>query len=579
MTSIAPLEAAQAAPAPPVVPVAPVLEPPAAAVPAALACPTTGGRMNAERRVVVLGTTLTPRDVADVAIGHAVVAVDRAAVHARLARARAVVQATLDAGVPTYGLNRGLGPLRDSEIPPEMIGDFQRYVIVSHAAAIGEPLSRIEGRAALLARLNTLAAGASGASVGLFDGLLALLHNDVVPAIPDQGSVGAGDLSQLAAIGLVLLGEGRAWLPGDDRIASGAEALAVAGLSPLRLAAKDSLALVGSNAISVATAALTQRRATLIAERADLVAALTVEALGANLSPFDRAALAARPHAGQQASGARIRAAVAGGDLARGRRGATSVQDAVSLRTVPQVHGALLDQLDQLEQLLNVELNCAPDNPFLDLERGSFVSNGNFSITNLAIGFDALRIALAHQALLAERRVALLVRQLRQGLPLASQVRAVSDATGYVTPVILAQTASALVARAKHLASPISLTGTTVGDGVEDHSSMAYPSVRATEQVLDVVEQLLAVEALLAATVISVHEGRPIVLGAPVERLRAAIIEVTGRTQVTAEVIDWVIEALRRERRGDDLAEMRAPRVRPSVANHDQEVARHDQLH
>lgn len=551
-----------------------------AEVPAGLACPTTGGRMGQARRVVEVGSTLTPRDIADVAIGHASVSVDRAVIGARLTRARDLVEDALVAGVPTYGLNRGLGPLRNSEIPAELIGEFQRYVIVSHAAAIGAPLSRIEGRAALLARLNTLASGASGASVTLFDGLLALLDHDVIPVIPDQGSVGAGDLSQLAAIGQVLLGIGRAWLPGRDQMATGADALAAAGLQPLCLEAKDSLALVGSNALSVATAALTQRRATLIAERADLVAALTLEALGANLTPFDAAALAARPHTGQQDSGRRIRAAVAGGDLAEGRRQVTSVQDAVSLRTVPQVHGALLDQLEQLERMLVVELNCAPDNPFLDVDRGIFISNGNFSITNVAIGFDALRIGLAHLAKLAERRVSLLVHQLRQGTSLADQVQAVTAATGYITPVILAQTASALVAQVRHAAAPISLTGTTVGDGVEDHSSMAYPSVRVTEQVLDVVEQLLAVEALLAATVISVHQGRePAVLGAPVERLRAAIIEVTGRTQVTAEVIEWVVEALRRERRGDDLAEMRKPAVPPPVANHDQEVARHDQLH
>ncbi len=577
MTSIAPFEAVPVA-AGPLSPLEPESrsEP---SVPAELTCPTTGGRMSSDRGVVRIGSRLTPRDIADVAIGHAVVEVDRAAVDARLAAARSLVEDALGAGIPTYGLNRGLGPLRNSEIPPELIDDFQRYVIVSHAAAIGAPLSRIEGRAALLARLNTLAAGASGASVSLFDGLLALLQHDVIPAIPDQGSVGAGDLSQLASIGQVLLGAGRAWLPERDQMASGADALAAAGLEPLRLEAKDSLALVGSNALSVATASLTQRRATLIAERADLVAALTIEALGANLSPFDEAALAARPHPGQQASGRHIRSAVAGGDLAERRRTAASLQDAVSLRTVPQVHGALLDQLEALDQLLTVELNCAPDNPFLDVDRGVFIPNGNFSITNLAIGFDALRIALAHVAKLAERRVALLVTQLRQGLTLADQVQAVTTATGYVTPVILAQTASALVAQAKHLASPISLTGTTVGDGVEDHSSMAYPSVRVTEQVLDVVEQLLAVEALLAATVISVHHGRATVLGAPVERLRAAIIEVTRRTQVTAEVIDWVIEALRRERRGDDLAEMRAPRVPPPVTIHDQEVSRHDQLH
>lgn len=548
-------------------------------LPVELTCPTTGGRMNQSRRSVRIGDRLTPRDIADVASGHAAVTVDPE-VPARLAQARGFVDAALANGLPTYGLNRGLGPLRNSEIPVDLIGDFQRYVIVSHAAAIGSPLSRIEGRAALLARLNTLATGASGASPVLFEALFALLEHDVIPVIPDQGSVGAGDLSQLAAVGQVLLGIGRAWLPGRDAMVTGAEALAAAGLQPVRLAAKDSLALVGSNALSVAAAALTQRRATLIAERADLVAALTVEALGANLSPFDAPTLAARPHAGQQASGRRIRAALAGGALALGHRVPRAVQDAVSLRTVPQVHGALLDQLEGLEQVLSIELNCAPDNPYLDLDRGVFVSNGNFSSTNLAVGFDALRIGLAHLAKLAERRVALLVRELRQGLTLAEQVQAVTAATGYVTPVILAQTASALVAQIKHAAAPISLTGTTVGDGLEDHSSMAYPSVRVTDQVLDVVERLLAVEALLAATVISAHLGSdPVVLGAPVERLRTAILDVTARTQVTAEVIDWVIEALRRERRGDDLAEMRAPARPAPIAVHDHEVARHDQLH
>ncbi len=549
-------------------------------VPAHLVCPTTGGRMSHDRRVVEIGSTLTPRDVADVAIGHAAVAVDQTKVGARLSAARLLVEDALLAGVPTYGLNRGLGPLRNAEIPTDLIGDFQRFVIVSHAAAIGTPLSRIEGRAALLTRLNTLAAGASGASTTLFDGLLALLTNDVIPVIPDQGSVGAGDLSQLAAVGQVLLGLGQAWLPGRDSIAPGAEALAAAGLAPIQLEAKDSLALVGSNALSIATAALTQRRATLIAERADLVAALTIEALGANLSPFDPRVLAARPHAGPQDSGRRIRAAVAEGDLAHGRRPGQSLQDAVSLRTVPQVHGALLDELDELEAVLTVELNCAPDNPFLDVGEAEFIPNGNFSITNVAIRFDALRIGLAHLAKLAERRVALLVRELRQGLPLVDQVQAVTSATGYVTPVILAQTASALVAQVKHAAAPISLTGTIVGDGVEDHSSMAYPSVRVTEQVLDLVEQLLAVEALLASSVLSVHQDQqPAILGRQVERLRTAIIEVTSRTQVTSEVITWVVEALRRERRGDDLAEMRAPAPPPLVANHDHEVARHDQLH
>lgn len=543
-----------------------------------LICPTTGGEMHQPPRVVQIGTELTPGDIADVAIGHARVSVASGVVE-RLAKARAVVDSALEAHTPTYGLNRGLGPLRDSEIPLDLIADFQQYVIRSHSAAIGAPLSRIESRAALVCRLNTLASGASGASVELFSGLLALLDRDVVPVIPDQGSVGAADLSQLAAVGEVLLGVGRAWLPGQDRIVPGGDALRVVGLAPLRLRAKDGLALVGSNALSVASAALAQRRGSLIAERADLVAALSLEAVGANLTPFRAEVLAARPHPGQQISGKRIREILAGGDLATGTRKAATLQDPVSLRTVPQVHGALLDYLAWLEHMVVVELNCAPDNPYLDLDSGQFWSNGNFSITNIATGFDGLRISLAHVAQMAERRVAILVRRLRHGVPLAEQVRSVAQATGYVTPVILAQTASTLVAKIKHAATPISLTGTTVGDGVEDHSSMAYSSVRLTEELLDLVERLLAVEALLAATVISAGTASQQVLGEPVERLRAAIQEVTTRSQSTAEVIDWVVEALRRERRGDDLAEMRLPGNPSIVSIRETEISRHDQLH
>lgn len=544
-----------------------------------LVCATTGGIMNRPKRAVRLGH-LTSADVADVAIGHAAIDANVVDIHARLSRARVLIDHALTVRIPTYGVNTGLGPLRNHEVPLELMADFQKFVIVSHAAAIGSPLTRSESRAAIVCRLNTLAAGASGASIALFDALYDLLVHDVIPVIPAHGSVGAADLSQMAAIGEVLIGGGRAWLPGTDRIVPGGDALAAAGLQPVRLGAKDSLALVGSNALTVALAALTQRRTLLLAERADLVAALSVEALHANTSPFDPIALAARPHPGQQASGARIRDAMAGGDLAEGRVPAGSVQDAISLRTIPQVHGTLLDELDELERMLCIELNCAPDNPYLDVEHGTFIGNGNFSITNLAVAQDALRVALAHVAMLCERRVALLVRELRQEVTLAEQIAAATSATGFVTPVILAQTASALVAEVKHAANPMSLMGTTVGDGVEDHNSMAYAAVRTTEQTLDVVEHLLAVEALLAASVLSVRtRDSERVLGAPVARLRAKISEVTKRTQLTGEVVEWVIEALRRENRGDDLDEMRPPNLSDAVTTHDREVSRHDQLH
>lgn len=201
-----------------------------------------------QQRVVPLGgphgSALTARDVADVACGRARLDVDVPAVHARLLAGRRVVDATLAAGLPTYGLNRGLGPLRDVEIPLELMADFQKFVILTHAAAIGDSLSRVEARAAIVVRLANLAAGGSGVSTTLFDGLLDLLTHDVVPVIPSEGSVGAADLSQLAAIGLVLVGGGQAFLPGSDEIVPGAQALAAAGLAPITLEPKDGLAVL-----------------------------------------------------------------------------------------------------------------------------------------------------------------------------------------------------------------------------------------------------------------------------------------------------------------------------------------------
>ena len=331
---------------------------------AAPSCPTTGGRMNQPARVVSIGSELTPEDIADVAIGHASVALD-AAVLRRLADARAHVDDALATGVPTYGLNRGLGPLRNSEIPAELMADFQRFVLVSHAAAIGDPLSRTEGRAALLARLNTLASGASGASEALFTGLFELLARDVVPVIPDQGSVGAGDLSQLAAIGQVLIGSGRAWLPGKDEIVPGAVALAAAGLAPVNSQPRTVSHWWGRtrcrwlrpHSSSGGPRCWPKGRP---GRRTDRRSARRQQAR----SMRERRGPSA---SGQQASDA---------GSARRWPKATRAQ-AASVRFVAgrgvaahRAAGAGAGQLDELERILVVELNCAPDNPFLDAEAG-----------------------------------------------------------------------------------------------------------------------------------------------------------------------------------------------------------------
>jgi histidine ammonia-lyase len=311
------------------------------------------------------------------------------------------------------------------------------------------------------------------------------------------------------------------------------------------LGAKDGLALVGSNAVSIALAALTNSRTAQLAQQADLVAALTIETLTAGLSPFDAVVLAARPYLGQQISGARIRAALDGTDLVSRQLQPVSLQDPISIRTVPQVHGVLLDLLSRLDEIVSIELSCAPDNPFLDVERGTFLSNGNFSITGLAVAFDGMRIALAHVAILAERRAAQLIRVLRQGATLTEQIDSATAGGGYVTPVILAQTASSLVAQTKYAAAPLSLTGTIVGDGVEDHASMAYSTVVATAGMLDVIERLFAIEVLLATTVLRTAQRGARVLGPTLSGLVAQIEQSIRACDVTSEVIDLVVEALR----------------------------------
>ncbi|MDR2564728.1 MAG: aromatic amino acid lyase [Bifidobacteriaceae bacterium] len=491
---------------------------------------------------VGIGGQLRPSDVARVADG-APVRVDPG-VRERLAAERAVVEEALAGGVPVYGLNRGLGPLRDSQIPDDREEEFQRFVIASHAAAIGPPLPKRMARAAILVRLATLSRGGSGASLGLFNALVELLNRDVIPVIPADGTISAGDLSQLAAIGQVLLGEGSAWIPGPDSPLPGAQALRARGLAPLRLGPKDALALVAANAVSIAAAALLQQRAARAALGADLVAALSFDALGANLSPLDSAALAARPLQGQQTSGRRLRAALAGGDLAQGKRPPSSIQDPISLRTVPQVHGALLDQLAALETAVAAELASSPDNPYLDASRRAFVSNGNFSIVGLAISLEALRVAFAHVAILAERRVALQIKRLRSGVELAAQMAAAAAPGTFSVPFILAQTASAEAARITQAAAPVTLAGSPVGDGVEDHSSLAYSAAQLADHALDHLERLLAIEALVAVGVIASEQGSPVLggqVGALAEETRAA----ADASASTAETVDRVVAALR----------------------------------
>jgi histidine ammonia-lyase len=434
-------------------------------------------------------------------------------------------------------------------IPTELLGDFQEFIIASHAAAVGEPLSPEEVRAVIFARIAVMARGGSGASRDVFDGLIALLEHNVIPVIPSHGSVGSADLAQMASIGAVLIGKGRAFSTDGRTMVHGAEALREASLAPIRLQAKDGLALVGANSASLGLSALLHQRLETAGFTADLVAALTLEALAANLSPFSETVISARPLPGQIRSAARIRTALDGGGLAAGTVPVQSLQDPLSIRTIPQVHGVFLEHVRALENVLLIELNSPSENPLVVAEGRQILSNGNFSVLGLAIALESVRLTIAHMAIMAERRISMLVQQVRSGLPLVDHIRAAKTRTGFLAPVIIANTASALTARIKHKANPVTVMGTTVGDGVEDHNSQAYTANRYTADALDALEQLHAIEALMAIEVLDHEQAAhpssvPRRLGNQLERVRDQITVTVGDLG-GATTTDQVVDAIR----------------------------------
>lgn len=278
---------------------------------AAPAKPETGNR--AKPRVDELDVL----DVARVALGTGGFVVPDE-VRQRLAAARAVVDDVVTRGLPAYGVTRGLGPLRDQEIPPHRQAEFQTWTLLTHAAGVGEPMTRAEARATLAARLAGMAQGGSGISPAAFDALHALLTSDVTPWLPAEGSVGAADLAQLAAAGLVVVGRGRV-LAADGRTGlPAAVALQEAGLAPVELGPKDALAIIGANSASVGLACLAVHRLATLQPAADLAAAAALETLGGNPGAWSAPVVAARAHPGQQVSGDRLRLALRGGDLAAG---------------------------------------------------------------------------------------------------------------------------------------------------------------------------------------------------------------------------------------------------------------------
>ncbi len=464
---------------------------------------------------------LPPTDVNRVAMGSGV-SLDADAV-SRIEAARAVVEASLASGEAIYGLTTGVGHLKDTRLPDEELRHAQENLVRMHAGALGPPLPREVVRAAILTRINGVSQGGSGAGLSVVETLISMLNAGVHPVVPQDGSVGAADLGQMAAIALVVIGEG--WAEYQGERLRGGEALSRAGIAPAVLAAKDGLALISSNGVSIGHGALVVTEAGDMAEAADLVAALSLEATRGNPSFVHPAVAAAKPYPGQVAVCEHIRSALENSYLLHPDVPA-SIQDPLSFRVVPQVHGALRDFIDAARRSVEQELNSMSDNPLVSVRDQAMVHSGNFHPIVMAIAFDALRIAIAHVGQLSERRLSHLWDAFFQRLD-SSGSKPPSGAGGFFG-LSLRYAGASLMAELKQLAAPATLDTPTLDMEVEDHATGAPLTVRKTAAALELLRSILAVELLLARDVVSLSRSW-LTLGTGTEKALRAVEAAIGR--------------------------------------------------
>jgi histidine ammonia-lyase len=438
----------------------------------------------------------------------------------RMRASRAVVEQLVAEGRTVYGVTTGFGDLSTVRIEPEQTAELQRNLVRSHAAGVGEPLPVEVVRAMLLLRANALAIGLSGVRPQVVELLIGMLNAEVHPVVPSRGSVGAsGDLAPLAHLALSVIGEGEARLD-DAGPGPSAQALERARLEPLRLEAKEGLALLNGTQLMAALAALALHDAGRLAVSADAIGAMSLEAMQGTAAAFAEELVSARPHPGQVAVAAHLRGLLAGSQIGASHAASGhKVQDAYSLRCMPQVHGAVRDALDQLQRVLSVEMNAATDNPLV-FPSGEVISGGNFHGEPLALAIDYAKAAITELASISERRTARLVDTHLSGLPAF-----LSDAPGLRSGLMIAQyTAAALVNELQTLAHPASIDTIPTSANQEDHVSMGATGALHLREVVDRTEAVLAIEALCASQGLDFRE--PMRPGDGVARAHAAVREV-----------------------------------------------------
>jgi histidine ammonia-lyase len=414
----------------------------------------------------------------------------------RVEKSRQVVEQIVAEGRTVYGVNTGFGKLSDVRIERSQLRELQLNLVRSHSCGLGPPLSEAEARALLLLRANVLALGFSGCRPLLIETLIKMLERGVTPVIPEKGSVGAsGDLAPLAHLALTVIGEGEAFYRGQRM--PGAEAMSRAEIEPVKLEVKEGIALLNGTQAMAAVGGLALHRAERVARLADVAGAMTLEAVRGTPVAFDERIHLARPHPGQIEVAAHLRELLSESQIRQSHlENDPRVQDAYSLRCMPQVHGAIRGALSHAREIVEIETGSATDNPLVFAETGDVFSGGNFHGAPLALSFDYAAIAMTDLMSITERRIDRLVNpDSNEDLPpfLTSHPGA---ASGFMMMQIVA---AALLSEAKVLAHPASTDNVPTDGGKEDHVSMGMTAATKLRSIVDNAELITAIELITAA--------------------------------------------------------------------------------
>jgi histidine ammonia-lyase len=453
----------------------------------------TDGSGEPRDHVPVDGETLTLEDVVRVARAGARTELDPRA-KVRMDDARRSLQALIDDDAKIYAVNTGVGDLVDVRIQHDELRALQVNLLRSHACGVGEAYPVEVVRAMMLLRANALAKGYSGVRSEVAAVFLDLLNSGVHPRVPRQGSVGSsGDLAMLAHLGLVLIGEGEA--DAGSGVEPGAKALARKGIKPLVLGPKEAISIINGTQAMTAIGTLAVRDAANLADNAQVAAALSLEALRGTSAAFDERISKVRPHAGQVRVSQNMRSLLDGSDIMLSHRHCSKVQDAYTLRCIPQVLGASLASIWHTRDVLRVEVNSATDNPLFFPDDGAVISGGNFHGQPIALAMDYLGLGVHEIGNFAERRVARLVDHKLSGLP-AFLTGHGGVSSGMMVPQYVA---ASIVSENKVLTHPASADSIPTSANQEDHNSMGTTSAWKARLIIDNVSKVIAIEFMAAA--------------------------------------------------------------------------------